>query len=585
MTGVTTSTATSSLLLPGIRRLTILDDRGRIRRFRPNPGQLMFLQSVEDQFKDRGYARNIILKARQIGFSTMIGAVGYQLCHLFDNYFGLVMAHDRETGGNLLGMVKRYRAYDPFAPLYPLKSDSKATLEWEHNNSWLNVATAGNRETGRGTTKRFIHQSEAAFYPDPKRTINALKNAIHPVPSTFMAIESTANGVGNAFHTEWEMAVAGETMFVPLFFAWHQHEVYRATAIGISPVIASYTEDERVLRRLGIDDDQLAWRRWKIRDLGGDLLQFHQEFPADPEEAFLSTGTNAFPADALKAHYVPDAGYRGLLIEDHEGVKFKASADGHLVVFKAPSRDMEFGEYVIGADPTNTTRGDYAVAQVVNRRTLEQVAVMRLRCDAVEFGKHLYRLGEYYNFATVGPEVEGPGGLTIGTLQGLAYPNIYMRAEKLDKTPGKLTGSQWGWSTSLQTKHIAVGYGINALTQSSLLIHDPITYKEMKNYVTLPNGGYGNGDGSPNDDTVMALLIALAIHFTDAPPLGYGQQTHGVTTNMQLADTVKASDYMQRLGLTAEQAAAVPGLQNDLQDHFPDDLYGTIEQVEYDEDY
>lgn len=216
---MTTSTATSSLLLPGIRRLTILDDRGRIRRFRPNPGQLMFLQSVEDQFKDRGYARNIILKARQIGFSTMIGAVGYQLCHLFDNYFGLVMAHDRETGGNLLGMVKRYRAYDPFAPLYPLKSDSKATLEWEHNNSWLNVATAGNRETGRGTTKRFIHQSEAAFYPDPKRTINALKNAIHPVPSTFMAIESTANGVGNAFHTEWEMAVAGETMFVPLFLS------------------------------------------------------------------------------------------------------------------------------------------------------------------------------------------------------------------------------------------------------------------------------------------------------------------------------------------------------------------------------
>lgn len=89
----------------------------------------------------------------------------------------------------------------------------------------------------------------------------------------------------------------------------------------------------------------------------------------------------------LKAHYVPDAGYRGLLIEDHEGVKFKASADGHLVVFKEPSRDMEFGEYVIGADPTNTTRGDFAVAQVVNRRTLEQVAVMRLRCDAVEFGQ------------------------------------------------------------------------------------------------------------------------------------------------------------------------------------------------------
>lgn len=583
----------SSLLLPGVKRLTILDDRGMIRRFRPNPGQLMFLQSVEDQFAERGYARSIVLKARQIGFSTMIGAVGYQLCHLFDNYFGLTMAHDRETGGNLLGMVKRYREYDPFAPLYPLKSDSKATLEWEHSGSWLNVATAGNRETGRGTTKRFIHQSEAAFYPDPVKTIGSLKNAIHPVPSTFMAIESTANGIGNAYHTEWEMAVAGETMFVPLFFAWHQHEKYRATAIGMSPVIASYDEEERVLHRLGITDDQLAWRRWKIRDLGGDLRLFHQEFPSDPEEAFLSTGTNAFPGDHLKRHYDPQAGYRGILTENHEGVRFTASADGHLVVFKAPARDQEYGEYVIGGDPTNTTRGDYAVAQVLNRRTLEQVAVMRLRCDAVEFGKHLYRLGEYYNWALIAPEVEGPGGLTIGTLQGLAYPNIYQRQTKLDKTPGKLTGQQWGWSTSLQTKHIAVGYGINALTQSSLVIHDPITYKEMKNYVTLPAGGYGNGDGSANDDTVMALLIALAIHFTDAPPLGYGAQSTGAVTNMQvagqelvMADPVSASSYANRLGLTPEQAVAIPGLRNDMGDHFEGiDLYGSIEQVEADDDY
>lgn len=546
-----------------------MTDRGIMSRFRPNAAQLFLLDDFEHQMITRGRARQIILKARQIGFSTMIEGIIYETCWLFNDYRSLVMAHDRDTAANLLAMSKLYWERDPFKPLFSLKTDSKADLEWNETRSRLKVATAGNRQTGRGTTQRAIHMSEAGFYPDPVQTMNALKNAIHPVPSTYMAIESTANGIGNNFHTEWEAAVNGDTDFTPLFFPWHGHDTYRASAIGLPIKITAYDDEERVLKRtFNLSDDQLQWRRWKIQDNGGDLLQFHQEFPSDPEEAFLSTGTNVFPGDHLSACYEPLGGYRGVL---NRG-QFVPSSDGDIIVFKAPRPGAEQGEYIIGADPTHTTFGDYAVAQVVNRYTLEQVAVMRLRCDAPAFAKHLYQLGQYYKWAILAPESTGPGLGTIGVLQGMNYPNLYLRQTKLDNTPGHLTGQQWGWATSLQTKHIAIGFTTNVITTHDLLIHDQKTYSEMRNYVTLPNGQYGNGNGESHDDTVMAMAIAIACHFTDAPPLlqglnksprdlqPAGYEYENETLLLGKPGGTKTADFADRVGLDMDNLPDVPGI-------------------------
>lgn len=563
-----------SLLLPRIRARTIVTDRGLMSRFRPNQAQLYLLDDYETQMRDRGRARQIVLKARQIGFSTMIEAILYENCWLFDDYRSLVMAHDRDTAANLLAMSKLYWERDPLKALYSLKTDSKADLEWNETRSRLKVATAGNRQTGRGTTQRGIHMSEAAFYPDPVQTMNALKNAIHPVPSTYMAIESTANGIGNNFHTEWEAAVQGETDFTPLFFPWHGHEAYTASSIGMPVNITSYDEEERVLKRVhDLSDDQLQWRRWKVRDNGGDLLQFHQEFPSDPEEAFLSTGTNIFSPEHLSACYAPTGGSRGLLVERPSGVDFVPGVAGDLIVYKAPRPGAEINEYIIGADPTHTTFGDYAVAQVFNRYTLEQVAVLRLRCDAPSFAKHLYLLGQYYKWAIVSPESTGPGATTIGNLQGMGYPNLYLRRTKLDTTPGLLTGHQWGWATSLQTKHIAINYLATVVTDHDITIHDQKTYSEMRNYVTLDNGKYGNGNGEDHDDTVMAAAIAIACHFTDAAPLlqvgpdfrniepaGYSWEGEEVHMAKPMTEGT-----MERMGLNLDQVweGEVPGLTLD----------------------
>src|SRR5690606_2904888 len=162
-------------------------------------------------------------------------------------------------------------------------------------------------------------------------------------------------------------AESGDSDYRPFFYAWWQHPAYRGSLIGEPPVLRGYTEDERVLMRaLGVDEDQLAWRRWKIQDLNGDLLSFHQEYPSQPEEAFLSTGTNVFQQDLLRSVYAPQVGYQGVISVTRRGREFVRTSEGPLTVFKAPAPNRQRGQYIIGADPSGSIHGDYAVAQVFN---------------------------------------------------------------------------------------------------------------------------------------------------------------------------------------------------------------------------
>lgn len=245
----------------------------------------------------------------------------------------------------------------------------------------------------------------------------------------------------------------------------------------------------------------------------------------DPIEAFQATGNNVFAEERLRAHYQPLARFaQGRLERDGDRVTFVPDARGPLKIFRRPA-DKDHGVYQIGADPARVAgRGDYACAQVINRRTLEQVAVFRQRIDAEDFTHEVFKLGLLFNLATVAPEVEGPGALVVGGLRALRYPNVW-RTKKFTQMQGKALS--FGWHTTDDTKRAALertrSYVNNPLAHGiGLVIHDPTTFDEMRNYVQLPNGKFGNANGSPHDDTVMALAIACTTHYLDPlpPPLG-----------------------------------------------------------------
>jgi hypothetical protein len=197
--------------------------------------QKVLLRSVADDINNDRPVRYIILKARQIGMSTMIEGLMFMFSVLIPRMNGKVVSHEADSNEHLLRITKTY--FENFwGANWVLTPNSYAAnkIGWKENSSRITVATAKNKEAARSQTVRFIHGSEVAFWPDPGSLTMSLFNTLPRQPLTFFFLESTANGVGDYFHTTWKAAKEGEVEYKPLFFAWWQHPNYRASRIGQS---------------------------------------------------------------------------------------------------------------------------------------------------------------------------------------------------------------------------------------------------------------------------------------------------------------------------------------------------------------
>ena len=529
--------AQSIRILPLIEELKILTKDRTTARLGDvmNYAQRDFINEVERQINEQGAVRIIVLKARQLGISTIIEGIIFCLSVMYRDYQSLIISHESESSEHILTMTKRYWNTYPFKRFHDEQYNGRKQLAWSDLQSNIVIATAKNTGAGRSKTLHALHASEVAFWDNPEELVTGLRQAIPSQGITMIFLESTANGVGNFFHKTWEEAVADRSEYAPKFYPWHQHPEYVASYIP-RLIQERYSElevldtEEKALKAMGVSDGRLLWRRYAIRELcQGDLEKFHQEYPTTPHEAFLSTGRNVFNINDLTAHFKPMRPRVGYLKRVGSRLEFRDNPDGPLKVFRFPSADINWGVYQIGADPTHTISGDRACAHVLSRRTLEQVAVLSDHYDPIEFGKQLFMLGEWYNTATIAPEKEGPGYATVGHLLGAGYPMVW-ESQKVDKTPGKVQTDVYGWGTNKATKAMAIGYLVNALAQPlqkvgettyGLLLHDQDTFDEMKDYISDEKGGFCNGDGSMFDDRVMALGITLASHYIDPPVPAY----------------------------------------------------------------
>jgi hypothetical protein len=252
-----------------------------------------------------------------------------------------------------------------------------------------------------------------------------------------------------------------------------------------------------------------------------------QEYPSTPHEAFISTGRNVFPLRALDNCYEPRKGVRGFISKSPHGTyTFRPEPSGRLTLFKKPSEIRNPDLYFIGADPSRSTTGDPASANVINRRTHEQVAVWHGFTDPENFAHELANLGHYFHDAEICPEAYGGGQLTIGVLLAEGYPRIW-QDRRPDRIPGKMM-SAFGFETNFKLKHWAIGHLIYLLGERSITLHDEQTYAEMRDYVSFNDGEMGNGNGSAHDDTVMSLAIACIASSTVGPYVPPGSR--GVET-------------------------------------------------------
>lgn len=237
--------------------LTIIDKNGNEVPFVLNEMQKMFVQEAT--------GRDIILKGRQMGFSSFILAAFTKDFIFKENSLSVVIADIADNAQDLLARVKHYiKAYEEKNNTkVPLKYNSKYELHNAATNSRYIIGTAENTEFGRSKTITNLHMSEAAFYKHFRKLHASAGTAL--TPTGRFVIETTANGF-NEFKSFYDESVLGETGFEPHFYT--SHGFY-------SP---EYIESER--KRLG--------------------RLFDQEHPSTPEIAFITSGELYFDSDALR---------------------------------------------------------------------------------------------------------------------------------------------------------------------------------------------------------------------------------------------------------------------------------------------
>lgn len=281
-----------------LKIVTKKDEMGRsdIRPFSLNAAQKVLHDHVERMKRECGYVRIIVLKGRQQGCSTYVQGRFYWKTTMHGGEKTFILTHQEQATENLFNMTKRYHDNAPvFVKPFVGRSNSK-TLEFSRLESSYQVSTAGSKGAGRSATLSNVHGSEVGYWENGADHLAGLLQAVPLAPGTEVILESTANGFGNIFHKQWEMAVKGESDFRAVFIPWFiQAEYRRAVPDDFEPQNdheavppGELTEYEYQIA-YKLDDEQIYWRRMKIKEMGGGeegFFLFKQEYPATPDEAF-----------------------------------------------------------------------------------------------------------------------------------------------------------------------------------------------------------------------------------------------------------------------------------------------------------
>lgn len=233
------------------------------------------LNDAQDDVIKRLQLQNIILKARKMGFSSLLLAIG-TLKFLFGKNERIVsMSFDASASTKQLLRAKHYiRSFEYKNNIQmQMKYNSKTEMMLvgvdeetgkEYTNT-LSVGTAKSSSFGRGDDITFLHLTEVAFCDDLDALLTGVGEAL--VDGAMFTIETTANGF-NEFKTFWDESEEGKTGFNSLFYG------------------SEWEYDQKFLEN----------KAKKLRD------KFTQEYPMTPQEAFIASGDPYFDTQSMKRY-------------------------------------------------------------------------------------------------------------------------------------------------------------------------------------------------------------------------------------------------------------------------------------------
>ena len=509
--------------------------------FRLNRPQRRLVGLLEAERRAGRPLRLIMLKARQWGGSTLIQIyfAWIQIIHC-RNWNSLICAHVKDTAATIRGMYSKLLSRYP-----PDYWDEEARPEFRPFERMTNtrvipgreckvtVCSSENQEAARGLDCALAHLSEVAFWKDsprhsPADLMRSVTSGIASKPLSFVAMESTANGVGNFFHREWLRAnTPGASDKIPFFVPWHEIEINRCEVSDPDALWDSMDDYERSLWTVhGCTLEAIKWYHEK-RMAFSDHRSMMAEYPTTPAEAFSSTVSNVFSSEDVEALregcrvkaergevVMSDCGDTALCVAP----RFVPSVDGKCELWRYPRTG---GDYIVCVDIGGRTRNaDFSVICVLDRHSdspdgvPEIVAQWRGHIDHDLLARKAEALGRYYGDALLVVESnswesssEGEGRYILDTLSA-RYPNLYFRPCSHDGAAQTV-----GFHTNMRTKPAIIANLVACVRDRSYVEHSSAACDELLQYEALPDGSYCASRGC-HDDMLMTRAIALYIHAT-----------------------------------------------------------------------
>lgn len=465
-----------------------------------NPGLIVPLvpNKLQKYYLENRTPRNCILKARQMGSSTIILADFFIDVISIVGLAANVVSYGDVPTSKLLKKVQMFYDLCPRKNFFPMiNHDTDHLVSFPRMNSSFFIGTSRASVLGRGETIHRCHLSEFASYnksnPGRAEEIIAEVGQSVPMKTGVLTIESTPYSRGDAFYNIYFGAKSHENNFHAFFFPWwwagdyfildndvqETHQEDRESNLEL-------TDEEVFLCEMNhLTHDQLRWRRYKIRELG---KKFFREYPEDDQSCWLNPESMIFDRPAID---------RNLRMKVPQ-LEFRPAEQ--LTVWQLPEPCL----YVIGVDPASgLARGDWSTASIIRADNGMEVAAIRGKFPVDTFSTILAQVGKEYNYALIGVENSGHGVAVLKYLENMGYPNIY--CSYTDE--GKMKAV--GWTTSATSRPKMIDDFDTALRSGAFRTSNEQLLNECLGFLMID--GKPQAEEGGTDDALFAAMIGWGI--------------------------------------------------------------------------